>query len=84
MDTIEITTSQFRQNQKEYLDKVAQGMQVILYRGKELFRITCVNKDVLFDENTMRQIEQGRKELNEGKCVRCSNKEELKDMLDSL
>lgn len=84
MKTIEITTSEFRQNQKRYLDEVANGMQLILYRGKELFRISSVSKEALFDEDTQRQIEQGRKEWQEGKCTRCSNRDELHSFLDSL
>lgn len=84
MRTIEITTTEFRQNQKKYLDEVAQGVQIILYRGKELFRISSIDKNVLFDEETQRQIEQGRKEWQEGKCVRCANSNELHSFLESL
>ena len=84
MRTIEITTTEFRQNQKKYLDEVAQGVQIILYRGKELFRISSIDKNVLFDEETQRQIEQGRKEWQEGKCVRCADSNELHSFLESL
>ena len=84
MRTIEITTTEFRQNQKKYLDEVAQGVQIILYRGKELFRISSIDKKTLFDEETQRQIEQGRKEWQEGKCVRCANSNELHSFLESL
>lgn len=84
MRTIEITTTEFRQNQKKYLDEVAQGVQIILYRGKELFRISSIDKNILFDEETQRQIEQGRKEWQEGKCVRCADSNELHSFLESL
>lgn len=84
MKTLEITTSEFRQNQKKYLDEVVNGVQLILYRGKELFRISSVDKSALFDDKTTHQIEKGRKEWHEGKCTRCSNPDELHQLLDSL
>ena len=67
MKTLEITASEFRKNQKKYLDEVANGTQIILYRGKELFKISAIDKSMLFDDDTQKQIKQSLKEQHEGK-----------------
>lgn len=84
MNTIEITTSQFRQNQKKYLDMVSEGTQIILYRGKDLFRISPVNKEAIFDAETEKEIEAARKEFQSGECTTCTTEEELTNFLESL
>jgi len=84
MTTIEITTSQFRQNQKKYLDMVTEGGQIILYRGKDLFRISPVNKEAIFDADTEKDIEAARKEFQLGECTTCATEEELANFFESL
>ncbi len=84
MTTIEITTSQFRQNQKKYLDMVADGVQIILYRGKDLFRISTINKDSIFDVETQKDIVEARNQFKAGECTVCSTEEELKSFFNSL
>ena len=73
MNTIEITSSEFRNSQKKYLDLVAQGMQKIFKK-----------KPRQFDEKTIRQIELSRAQIAAGECVVCHTDEELKDFFDSL
>ena len=37
MNTINLTTTEFRKNQKKFLDMAANGAFIIIHRGKELF-----------------------------------------------
>lgn len=84
MNPIELTTTQFRRNQKKYLDMAAEGMQIILLRGKELFCISNISKEAEFDDKTKKAIENSRQQFREGKCTVCSTDEELKAYFDSL
>ncbi|MBQ6275656.1 MAG: hypothetical protein IJK62_02980 [Bacteroidales bacterium] len=84
MNTIELTTTQFRRNQKKYLDMAAEGMQIILLRGKELFCISNISKEAEFDDETKKAIENSRQQFRNGECTVCSTDEELKAYFDSL
>ncbi len=84
MNTIELTSTQFRRNQKKYLDMAAEGMQIILLRGKELFCISNISKEADFDDETKKAIENSRQQFRDGECTVCSTDEELKAYFDSL
>ena len=84
VNTIEITSSEFRQNQKKFFDLAAKGTSVIIYRGKELFKISHLDKKKVFDDETMRQIEESRRQAARGEVTVCRTKEEIRKHLESL
>ena len=84
MDTIELTTTEFRQNQKHFLDLAAQGVSILICRGKELFMLNRVPVENRLDEDTQKRIAQAREEFKAGETTTVKNAEELNDFLASL
>ena len=84
MDTIELTTTEFRQNQKKFLDLAAQGVSILICRGKELFLLNRVSIESRLDDETQRKITQAREEFNTGETATINNPAELKTFLESL
>ena len=84
MDTIELTTTEFRQNQKKFLDLAAQGVSILICRGKELCLLNRVSIESRLDDETQRKITQAREEFNTGETATINNPAELKTFLESL
>ena len=77
MDTIELTTTEFRQNQKKFLDLAAQGVSILICRGKELFVLNRVPVESRLDDETQRKITQAREEFSSGDTATIRSQEEL-------
>lgn len=84
MDTIELTTTEFRQNQKKFLDLAAQGVSILICRGKELFLLNRVSIESRLDDETQKKITQAREEFSTGETATINNPAELKTFLESL
>ena len=84
MDTIELTTTEFRQNQKKFLDMAAQGVSILICRGKELFLLNRVPVESRLDDETQRKITKAREEFNKGETATINSPEDLKSFLESL
>ena len=84
MNTIELTTTEFRQNQKKFLDLAAQGVSILICRGKELFVLNRVPIENRLDDETQRKIVQAREEFNTGDTATIRNQQELETFLESL
>ena len=84
MDTIELTTTEFRQNQKKFLDLAAQGVSILICRGKELFMLNRVPIESRLDDETQRKIAQAREEFNSGDTAKIRSQQELDAFLESL
>ena len=84
MDTIELTTTEFRQNQKKFLDLAAQGVSILICRGKELFMLNRVPLESRLDDETQRKIAEAREEFNSGDTAKIGSQQELEAFLESL
>ena len=84
MDTIELTTTEFRQNQKKFLDLAAQGVSILICRGKELFMLNRVSIESRLDDETQRKIAQAREEFSTGDTATIRSQQELEAFLESL
>lgn len=84
MDTIELTTTEFRQNQKKFLDLASQGVSILICRGKELFMLNRVPVENRLDDETLKRIEQAREEFRTGQTTTINNPDELKEFLEAL
>ena len=78
-----ISSREFRQNQRIYFEKVDNGEQVIVQRGKDkAYALTPVNEDDLyFNTEMVKKIKQSIKEVQQGKTKRVSTSEELSVLL---
>ncbi|HBG42274.1 hypothetical protein [Limibacterium fermenti] len=84
---IEISSREFREKQKAYLDLADSGAQIILKRGrKQAYKLTPVDddSDFVITPELEKRLEEGRREYREGKAISCKTKEELHRFLDSL
>ncbi|MBR5118141.1 MAG: hypothetical protein IK100_05785 [Muribaculaceae bacterium] len=83
-NAIELTTTEFRKEQKKWLDLAAQGASILICRGKELFMLNKVPTSYRLDEETLQIVEEGLQEYKAGKTTTINNEEELNQFLDSL
>ena len=82
-----INSRQFRSNQSKYLGMVANGESIILRsRCYGSFKIVPVTDDdtLMSKEEFYRRIDNGIRQLQEGKYTEISNKQELDEFLESL
>mgnify|MGYP007101877364 CR=1 FL=1 len=84
MDTIELTTTEFRQNQKKFLDLASQGVSILICRGKELFMLNRVPIETRLDDDSMKRIEQAREEFRNGETITLNSSQDLNQFLNSL
>ena len=84
MSTIEITTSEFRQNQKKFFDLVASGVSVIVYRGKEIFQLSKDDTKRIFDKETEQMIKLAEEQYKSGDVTVCNTWDEVQKHLNEL
>jgi len=78
-----ISSREFRQNQKEYFDRVDQGEHIIVQRGKDKsYALTPVTaNDMYFNEAMIKKLNQSILEVQEGKTTKISSSKEIADLL---
>lgn len=78
-----ISSREFRQNQRLYFDKVDEGEQVIVQRGKDKsYVLTTVKKDDLyFNAAILKRIKKSIKQAEQGEIKAISSSEEISSLL---
>lgn len=82
-----ISTREFRENQKSYLEKVDQGMELIIRRGKnKSYKIVPVAEDdsLMSKEEFFAKIDRGLEQYRNGEYTTVKTKNDLKHLLDTL
>lgn len=82
-----VSSREFRDKQKSYLDKVDEGVEVLIQRGKnKSYRIVPVEKDdtLMSKEDFFAKIDKALEEAEQGNVTRINSKEELSTFFDSL
>jgi antitoxin (DNA-binding transcriptional repressor) of toxin-antitoxin stability system len=82
-----VSTREFRQNQKNYLDRIDAGAQVFIQRGKDRrYAVSAVKKDdaLMTEEEFFAKIDRAKEQVRQGKCTTVRSKEELLEYLDGL
>ena len=82
-----VSTREFRDRQRSYLDKVDSGMELLIQRGKsKAYKITAVSDDdtLMSKEDFFAKIDQAVKDIEDGKGTFVRNRDELMAYLDSL
>ena len=82
-DMLVISSREFRQNQRVYFEKVDNGEQIIVQRGKDKFYVLSpVNADdVYFNAEMVAKIKQSIKQVKAGKVKKVKTPEEISDLL---
>lgn len=78
-----ISSREFRQNQKEYFDRVDRGEQIIVQRGKDkAYILTPVTEnDLYFNEEMIQKIKDSMKEIAKGDSKKVTTSIEIRDLL---
>ncbi len=82
-----ISSKEFRDNQKSYLDKIDEGVEILLQRGKnKAYRIVPVKEDdtLMSNEEFYAKIDKSLAEAREGKLETFNTVESLKNFLERL
>lgn len=82
-----VSSREFRSKQKSYLDKVDEGVEVLITRGKnKSYRIVPVTEDdtLMSEEEFFAKIDKALEEAAQGKVTRIRSEEELSAFFDSL
>ena len=82
-DMLIISSREFRQNQRKYLDKADKGEQIIVQRGKDkAYALTPVSDDdVYFNAEMVEKIKQSIKQVEQGKVKKITSPQEITDLL---
>ena len=78
-----ISSREFRQNQRLYFDKVDQGEQIIVQRGKDKsYALTPIGEeDIFFNKKMVEQLKQSIQESRNGDYIEASSTEEIRELL---
>ena len=79
-----VSTREFRDRQRSYLDKVDSGMEILIQRGRaKSYKITPVSKDdtLMSKEAFFAKIDRSLQEAKEGKTTAMLPNESLDDFL---
>lgn len=78
-----ISSREFRQKQKEYFDRVDQGEQIIVQRGKDkAYALTPVGKnDLYFNAKLIQRIKESRQQIESGEYQDINETSEISDLL---
>jgi antitoxin (DNA-binding transcriptional repressor) of toxin-antitoxin stability system len=82
-----ITTREFRTNQKSYLDKIDEGVEVLIQRGKNRsYKIVPVAEDdtLMTKEEFLAKIDRSLLQYAEGKYVTLEPGMEVEQFLEKL
>lgn len=80
---IVISTREFRQNQKEYFERVDKGERIIVQRGKDKsYLLTPVTEDDLyFNEKMLERIKKSLAEIQKGESKEISSPSDIRELL---
>ena len=79
-----VSSREFRERQKSYLDKVDAGMEVLIQRGRaKSYKVTAVSEDdtLMSKEEFFAKIDRSLQEAKEGKTIAMLPDESLDDFL---
>ena len=82
-----VSTREFRDKQKSYLDKIDTGFEILIQRGKtKSYRIIPVSDDdtLMSKDDFFAKIERAEQSIKEGKGKTVHSKDELLSYLESL
>lgn len=81
-----VSSREFREKQAEYMDRVDNGEQVIVQRGKnKAYSITPITEDDLyFTPRIIDRIKEAQQEIRDGNGIAIKTKEELNTFFDRL
>ena len=82
-----VSSREFRDNQRTYLDKIDNGIDILIQRGRnKSYKVTQVTHDdtLMSREDFLAKLDRAAKSIKEGKGTVLNNAEEINAFFDSL
>ena len=81
-----VSSREFREKQAEYMDKLDNGEQIIIQRGKnKAYAISPItNEDIYFSQQMVQKIKNAILQVEEGKILKGGSGEELENFFKNL
>ena len=81
-----VSSREFREKQAEYMDKLDDGEQIIIQRGKnKAYAITPITEeDVYFTPSMIKKIKESLIQVKDGKTQQVDTVEELENFFKNL
>jgi hypothetical protein len=86
MAALEVTSRQFRDNQKTFFDLADEGKQIIIKRGrKKSYVLSPVQEDDLyFTPQMLERIDRALEQIEHGECTVINSEEGLTRYFDNI
>ncbi|MDL2223796.1 hypothetical protein LJB92_00610 [Bacteroidales bacterium OttesenSCG-928-M06] len=85
MSVIEVTSREFRDNQKSYLERAKEGNTIIIRKKTDSFVITHVESgEIKLSPEMENKIDRAKMQAKSGNVKRIAGKEALTDYLNNL
>lgn len=83
IEMVIISSREFRQNQKQYFDRVDNGEHIIVQRGKDkAYALTPISgDDMYFNAEMVEKIKLSISEIKNGDSSRITSAKEINDLL---
>ena len=82
-----VSSREFRDNQRTYLDKIDNGIDILIQRGRnKSYKVTQVTHDdtLMSKEDFFAKLDRASRSIKEGKGIVLNNAEEINAFFDSL
>jgi len=82
-----ISSREFRANQKTYLDKIDEGAEILIQRGRhKSYKLVPVTEDdtLMSKEEFLAKIDLSLQQVSEGKVTKVETKDDLQEFLKAL
>ncbi|PWS32943.1 type II toxin-antitoxin system Phd/YefM family antitoxin [Pedobacter paludis] len=81
-----VSSREFREKQAEYMDKLDNGEQIIIQRGKnKAYSIMPIkDEEIYFSPQMIQKIKDSILQAKQGKTIKIGNSEDLEDFFKNL
>ena len=81
-----VSAREFRTNQRHYLDQVKQGLELLITRKKDAFKVSRVKKDdtLMTKEEFFAKIDRAKEQARQGLVYSKNPGESLDEFLDRM
>lgn len=83
---IAVSSREFRTNQRHYLDQVAQGIELLITRKKDAFKVSKVKEDdsLMTKEEFFAKIDRAKEQARQGLGYAMNPGESLSDFMQRM
>lgn len=85
MNVLQVTSREFRDNQKSFFDLVDAGQEIVIRRKNKVYLLSSIEEDEFrLSPEALKRIEQSRQQYKDGNFVSYENADDAVKFLESL